>query len=83
MDVEMLTNYINAAMRHATYKIPGDGTYYGEVPSLQGVYANAPSLEVCRAELPSALEDWILFGLVNGFPIPTIDGLTLTAAKVA
>jgi predicted RNase H-like HicB family nuclease len=79
----MLTEYINAAMRHATYKILEDGTYYGEIPGLQGVYANALTLEACRQELQSALEDWILFGLVNGFPIPAIDGLTLTAAKVA
>jgi predicted RNase H-like HicB family nuclease len=79
----MLTDYINAAMRQATYTILEDGTYYGEIPGLQGVYADAATLEACRDELKSALEDWILFGLVNGFPIPEIDGLTLTAAKVA
>jgi predicted RNase H-like HicB family nuclease len=79
----LLTAYINAAMRRATYRILDDGTYYGEIPGLRGVYANAPLLEACREELQSALEDWILFGLINGFPIPDIDGLSLIAAKVA
>lgn len=35
-----------------------------------------------RDELLSALEDWILFGLLNGFPVPAIDGIDLTKAKV-
>lgn len=37
----MLTEYIHAAMRRATYEILSDGTFYGEIPGLQGVYANA------------------------------------------
>ena len=47
----MLTDYIFAAMRHAHYEILEDETYYGEIPGLQGVYANADSLEECRDEL--------------------------------
>ena len=66
----MLTDYIRAAMARAEYEMLEDGTYYGEIPGLQGVYANAPKLEACRAEFQSALEDWILFGLANGFTIP-------------
>lgn len=38
----MLTEYIRAAMRRAKYEIlPDDGTFYGEIPDLDGVYANA------------------------------------------
>jgi predicted RNase H-like HicB family nuclease len=40
----MLTDYINAAMKHATYEILADRTYYGEIPRFQGVYANAKTL---------------------------------------
>ena len=58
----MLTNYIKAAMRQARYEIlPDDGTYYGEIPRFDGVYANAKSLEACRDELEEVLEEWILF----------------------
>lgn len=79
----MLTDYIRAAMRQATYEKLEDGAYYGEFPQLQGVYAHAASLESCREELRSALEDWLLFSLVNGFSVPPIGGIDLTAARVA
>jgi predicted RNase H-like HicB family nuclease len=79
----MLTDYIRAAMHQAEYEKLEDGTYYGEIRDLQGVYSNAPTLEACRDELQSALEDWILFGLINGFPIPPLAGIDLTRAKVA
>lgn len=79
----MLTEYIQAAMRRASYEKLEDGSYYGEIPGLQGVYADEPTLEACRAELQSALEDWIVFGLVNGFPIPPLDGVDLTVTRVA
>ena len=46
----MLTKYIAAAMHHATYELlPDDGTFYGEIPGFQGVYANVDTLEACRA----------------------------------
>ena len=79
----MLTEYIRAAMRHATYEILEDKTYYGEVPELLGVWANEDTLEGCRDELQSALEDWILFRVANNMPVPAIDGLELTVAHVA
>jgi predicted RNase H-like HicB family nuclease len=79
----MLTAYIGAAMRRAEYEKLEDGSYYGEIAGLEGVYADAASLEACRAELQSALEDWILFGLANGFPLPPIDGIELSVTRVA
>jgi predicted RNase H-like HicB family nuclease len=79
----MLTEYICAAMKQATYDKLEDGTYYGEIPGLQGLYANEPTLEACRTELQSSLEDWIVFGLANGLAIPPIDGIELTTTKVA
>lgn len=77
----MLTEYINAAMRHATYKILEDGTYFGEVPELAGTWANAASLEDCRKELQEVVEGWILVGLRHGDPIPAIDGISLDVAE--
>ena len=79
----MLTSYIQAAMVRAVYDKLEDGSFYAEIPELQGVYANEPTLESCRTELQSALEDWIVFGLVNGFPVPALDGIDLATAKVA
>ncbi len=80
----MLTEYIHAAMRRATYEILPDGEgYYGEIPMLQGVFANAETLEACREELRSVLEGWIILGLTMGHPFPDIDGHVLTVERDA
>ena len=51
----MLTQYINAAMHKATYKILPEGTFFGEIPDFNGVWANAETLEACREELKEVL----------------------------
>jgi len=52
----MLTEYLQAAMRRAKYELlPDDGSFYGEIPDFQGVYANARTLESCREELQEVL----------------------------
>ena len=79
----MLTEYIAAALRRAAYDKLEDGTFYGEIPGIQGVFANESTLEECRRELQSTLEDWLVFSLANNFPIPSVDGVQLTATKVA
>jgi predicted RNase H-like HicB family nuclease len=73
----MITEYIQAAMRQARYRILEDGSYFGEIPGFQGVWANDDSLELCREELRSVLEGWILLGLRTGHSFPTVDGLRL------
>jgi predicted RNase H-like HicB family nuclease len=65
----MLTNYIRAAMRQAQYEILEDQTFYGEIPGLQGVYANATTLEQCREELQEVLQGWIILGSLLGHPL--------------
>ncbi len=62
----MLTAYISAAMNRARYKIIDDGTYFGEVPGLEGLWANANTLESCRKELQEVLEDWLIVKLRDG-----------------
>ena len=71
-------------MRQANYEILSDGTFYGQIPGLSGVYANASSLEACRDQLQEVLEGWIVLGLRLGHQLPEIDGLRLdTSAEVA
>jgi len=74
----MLTDYIRAAMRRARYEIlPDDGTFYGEIPGFDGVYANAKALEACREELEEVLDAWLLFRVSRNLPLPGVDGLEL------
>ncbi len=80
----MLLEYLQAALRHARYEIlPDDGTYYGEIPECNGVYANAATLEVCREELREVLEEWVLFRVHRNLALPIIDGIELTIKEVA
>jgi len=79
----MLTHYIQAAMHRAKYEIlPDDGTFYGEIPGFDGVYANAVTLEACREELEEVLEEWILFRVSRNLPLPAVDGIELTIKQV-
>jgi predicted RNase H-like HicB family nuclease len=74
----MLMKYIQAAMRKAKYEIlSDDGTYYGEIPGFGGVYANSETLEGCREELEEVLEEWILFRISRGLPLPVVEGIEL------
>ncbi len=80
----MIMEYIKATMHHAKYEIlPDDGTYYGEIPECNGVYANSKNLEDCRAELQEVLEDWILFRIYNNLSLPIIDGIELAIKEAA
>ncbi len=80
----MLTKYIQAAMRKARYKIlPDDGSFYGEIPGFQGVYANADQLEKCREELEEVLEEWIVLRISRSLPLPALEGIDLTIREMA
>lgn len=70
----MLTEYIEKKLKEAQYKLLKNGTYFGEIPGIRGVWANAKNLENCREELKSALEDWLLFKLRDG---DSISGLRI------
>jgi len=70
----MLTSYIRAAMRQARYEIiEDDRSFYGEIPAIPGVWANAKTLEACREELESVLEGWVLLSVADHSPIPDIE----------
>jgi predicted RNase H-like HicB family nuclease len=78
----MLSQYIQAAMRHAKYEIlEDDGSFYGEIPPCQGVWANAETLEECREELQEVLEDWMLIRVRQGLALPVIDGIDLNVKE--
>lgn len=80
----MLTSYIKASMEKAHYEIlPDNEGYFGKIEAIQGVWANAKTLEACREELREVLEEWIILGLRMGHPIPVIEGIDLNIKEVA
>ena len=80
----MVSEYVEAALRTARYEIlADDGSYYGEIPGIEGVYANTLTLEACREELREVLEEWILVRVSRGLALPVVDGHELTIRATA
>lgn len=69
----MLTEFLEKKLNKARVKLLKDGTYFASIPTLKGVWANAPTLVACRAELREVLEDWVLLKVHAHEPVP---GLT-------
>ena len=70
----MLSEYIETKLKTARFKVLKDGTCYGTIPGIRGVWANAENREDCREELREVLEDWLLLKVhlhekVPGFKI--------------
>jgi len=64
-------------MPEAKYKILGDGTFRGEIPSCPGVWANEETLEKYREVLHEVPEKWIILKLRDGDLWPRIAGIDL------
>ena len=80
----MLLDYFKAAIRHAQYEIlSDDGSFYGEIPECNGVYANSLTLEACRDELEGVLEEWVLFRVFKSLPVPVVEGCDISIREVA
>ena len=74
----MLLQYIQAAMDSAHYEIIEDEEpFYGEIPMLPGVGASGKTLEECRRNLAEAIEDWILFSIAQGLPVPPVGQIAI------
>jgi predicted RNase H-like HicB family nuclease len=66
----MLTDFIGRKLQIAKYKLLTDKTYFGEIPGIKGVWANAKTLEACREELQGVLEDWLVLSIKSDNQIP-------------
>ena len=66
----MLSQFIVKKLSGARYKLLKDGSYFGEIPGMRGVWANAKNLEVCRRDLQEVLEEWIILKVRDGDFIP-------------
>ncbi len=66
----MLSEFILKKLKEARYKLLKDGSYFGEISGLKGVWANAKNLEDCRKELQEVLEDWLLLKVRERENIP-------------
>jgi predicted RNase H-like HicB family nuclease len=68
----MVTRYIQEAMRRAEFKRLENGTWFGEIPALPGVWANESSPKQCRVVLQEVLEEWLVLKIRDGDFIPKL-----------
>ena len=73
----MLTEYISQKLNKAKYRIIDDGSYFGEIPGLKGVWANEKNLENCRETLREVLEEWLILKLKDGDKITGLGDIEL------
>jgi predicted RNase H-like HicB family nuclease len=77
----MLTQYIEAAMRHIEIEENEDGDQYpdqrfiGTIPQCQGVIGIGATVEECRQDTQDVLGEWILVRVKSGHMLPVIDGI--------
>ncbi len=73
----MLTRYIREAMKRARYRTLKDGTLFGQIPGLAGVWANEGTLDEGRRVLQEVLEEWLILKIRDRDPIPRLGRITL------
>ncbi len=66
----MLNEFIEKKMREAKYKVLKDGSYFGEIPGLPGIWAANRNLEDGRMELREVLEDSLFLKVRDREPVP-------------
>jgi len=79
----MLTEYIQAAMRHAHYEIMENGRSGAISRRARAAGGDGDTLEECRENLRGALECWILVGVAHGDSLPVIDEIDLNSRVYA
>lgn len=77
----MIAEYIEEAMKLATFERLEDGSVYGSFSSerLRGVWSNGDTEEEAREELAEVLEEWVLLRVSRGLPVPVVNGVSVEA----
>jgi predicted RNase H-like HicB family nuclease len=52
--------------------IADEGSFYGEVKELKGVWATGNTLEECRKSLRDVIEGWIFISIKKDLKIPIL-----------
>jgi len=79
----MIFEYCQKAIEKAEYKKLEDGTWFAELSGFKGVWGNGESVEACRKELITVLEEWIILKLRDKDPLPEVDGLKIEIKELA
>jgi predicted RNase H-like HicB family nuclease len=78
----MIIEYCQKAIERAEYKKLADGSWFADIPGFQGVWANGDSVEQCRNELVTVLEEWLLLKVRDDDSVPDVAGLKVEIREV-
>ena len=73
----ILTGYISAALSEAIYKKIEDGSFFGEIPSCPGVWANESSEAKCQEMLREVFEEWLIHKIRDNDQLPVLSNINL------
>ena len=73
-DLLNLADYLEAALNAAVYERQTGKAYHATIPGLPDVWADAPTLDECRAALREVLGDWMRERLASDLDLPEING---------
>jgi predicted RNase H-like HicB family nuclease len=79
----IFVRYCEAALKYAQYKKLDDDTWFADIDRFEGVWGNGVTVEECRNDLISALEEWLILKLQDGDELPVVDGLEIKVSEVA
>jgi len=79
----MIIEYCQKAIENAQYKKLDDDTWFAKIPGFKVVWANSETVEGCRNELISVLEEWLILKLRDKNQVPEVDGLKLEISEEA
>lgn len=74
----MLSRYIHEAMKRARYKTLDDGTYFGQIAGVAGVWANERTQSRCQEMLQEVLEEWLILKIRDRDSIPRLGRVSLS-----
>lgn len=66
----MFTEFVLKKLKTARYEKIEDGTYFGTIPSMRGVWGNGRTIAACREDLRGAFKDWLMFKIYDHEKIP-------------
>ena len=79
----MIIEYCQKTVGKAKYRELDDGTWFAEIDRFEGVWGNGVTVEECRNDLISALEEWLILKLQDGDELPVVDDLEIKVSEVA
>ncbi|GAB4580896.1 MAG: hypothetical protein Fur0022_36400 [Anaerolineales bacterium] len=73
----VLSQYVEAALRHAEYERDENGIVIARVPDAPGFFSQGDTFEEARENLKDAIEGNVVIALQLGLNIPQIEGVVI------